>query len=133
MSPRSLPAGAPCHFSSKAETVGAVPETSNTRPSFTTTGVGPSPISMRPTSTASRQSCGRGKALLVMAILHLDLQGVADIGGGDAGAFLGSTPRRSVQFDIQVAAPGDGFEIGDECRKVHAAFAQGIEIGIVHH
>ena len=64
MSPRSRPSGTPFQSSSSADTVGAAFETSNTRPSFTTTGVGPSPRSMRPTRMASRQSVGRGNFLL---------------------------------------------------------------------
>ena len=53
-------------FSSSCATVGAVLDTSNTRPSLTTMGVGPSPRSIRPTNTASRQSSGNGKAVFVM-------------------------------------------------------------------
>src|SRR6185312_6389686 len=138
MSPRSLPEGTPFHFSISSATVGAVLETSKTRPSFTTTGVGPSPKSMRPTSTASRQSSGRGNRLLVMTLslrlaLQFDLQDIANVIRGDAGAFLRRPPRRGIQLDIEMAAPVDGFQIGHDGRKVYATFAHGIKVRIVHH
>ena len=91
-------------------TVGALPLTSNTRPSFTTTGVGPSPMSRRPTSTASRQSSGnmasgRGNLLFVITrSLQLDLQHIADVVGGDAqfrtgGGFVAPDAERRHQLE----------------------------------
>jgi hypothetical protein len=50
---------APFQPFSNCETVGAWRETSRTRPSTTTMGVGPSRVRSRPTSTACRQSDGR--------------------------------------------------------------------------
>ena len=60
----------------------------------------------------------RGNVLLVMiAFLQLDLQGIANVVGGDARAFLGRPPGRGVQLDIEMAAPVDGFEIGRRWRE----------------
>src|SRR3954463_572312 len=138
MSLRSLPpiswGDAPFQHSISCATVGAVFDTSNTRPSFTTMGVGPSPISIRPTSTASRQSSGRGNMLVLMTLsLEFDLQHIADVIRGDPRAFLGRPPGRGVQLDIEMTAPVDGFQIGHDGGEVHAALTHGIEIGIIHH